>query len=75
LQQLPEREIYDLYPATTRASRRKKTAKRGGFYNPGGGAAASAKHHQLGAFLLAKATESIRGKTTNQPPVYQMRMV
>jgi len=41
----------------------------------GGGAAASTKHHQLGAFLLAKAAENIRGKTLNQPPVYQMRMV
>jgi hypothetical protein len=41
----------------------------------GGGAAASTKHHQLGAFLLAKAAENIRGKTPNQAPVYQMRMV
>jgi hypothetical protein len=40
----------------------------------GGGAAASTKHHQLGAFLLAKAAENIRGKTPNQPPVYQMQM-
>ena len=42
---------------------------------PGGGAAASTKHHQLGAFLLAKVAENIRGKTKNQPPVYQMRIV
>jgi hypothetical protein len=33
--------------------------------NSGGGAAASTKHHQLGAFLLAKAAENIRGKTPN----------
>ena len=44
-------------------------------FNTGGGAAASTKHHQLGAFLLTKAAENIRGKTPNQPPVYQMRMI
>lgn len=41
----------------------------------GGGAATPAKPHQLGAFLLAKAAENIRGKTLNQSPVYQMRCV
>ena len=40
----------------------------------GGGAAASTKLYQLGTFLLAKAAENIRGKTPDQPPVYQMRM-
>jgi hypothetical protein len=40
-----------------------------------GGAAASTKHHQLGAFLLAKAATNIRGKAPNQPQVYQMRCV
>jgi hypothetical protein len=64
------RTLAHLHSAT-----KQKTAYASGFYNLGGGAAASAKPHQLGAFLLAKATESIRGKTTNQPPVYQMRMV
>jgi hypothetical protein len=44
-------------------------------FRAGGGAAASTKHHQLGAFLLAKATENIRGKMPDQSPVYQMRFV
>ena len=47
-----------------------------GFANViGGGAAASTKLHPLIAFLLTKAAENIRGKTPNQPPVHQMRMV
>lgn len=50
------------------------TANSWGF-NIGDGAAASTKPHQLSAFLLAKAAENIRGKTPNQPPVYQMRML
>lgn len=58
-------ETVGRFPSQQLIQSKKNRLDRRFFYNLGGGAAASTKHHQLGVFLLAKATDNIHGKMPN----------